>query len=247
MTRLLRRHDPILPLTQEPFEPGWVGFACVLIRREVVDSVGLLDDDFFMYFEDLDYCVRATRAGWKILYWPAARIVHIHGASSGSDQGRGLATSCASLLLRVARPLLRQVLRPSRAMACELPVSPGPHGFGSRGNSWAARPNSATTRAWTSGSTRGNPLRSRQGIARRWAERRGEPPPSHDAPLPRGDRNLNPRGLGLVALVFEDYRTHDRKLLEPGFVAIAVHRFGNARMDIRSRFLRALPDGCSIA
>lgn len=64
-------------------------------------------------------------------------------------------------------------------------------------------------------------------------------PPSHDAPLPKGDRNENPPGLGLLALVAEDYRTHGRRLLEPGFVAVAVHRFGNARMGIRSRLLRA--------
>ena len=65
------------------------------------------------------------------------------------------------------------------------------------------------------------------------------PPPSHDQPLPEGDRNENPPGLGLLGLVAEDYRTHDRKLLEPGFVAIAVHRFGNARMGVRPALLRA--------
>jgi len=63
--------------------------------------------------------------------------------------------------------------------------------------------------------------------------------PSHDVPLPRGDRDLNPGGIGLLALVAEDYRTHDRKLLEPGFLAIALHRFGNARMGVRIKLLRA--------
>ena len=63
--------------------------------------------------------------------------------------------------------------------------------------------------------------------------------PSHDAPLPKGDRNENPRGIGLFALLAEDYRTHDRSLLEPGFWAIAVHRFGNARMGVRIKLIRA--------
>ena len=63
--------------------------------------------------------------------------------------------------------------------------------------------------------------------------------PSHDAPFPKGDRNGNPRGIGLFALLAEDYRTHDRKLFEPGFWAIALHRFGNARMGVRLRLLRA--------
>jgi serine O-acetyltransferase len=65
------------------------------------------------------------------------------------------------------------------------------------------------------------------------------PPPTHDAPLPTGDRDENPRGVGLLRLLAEDYRTHDRKLLEPGFVAVAVHRLGNARMGVRWSLLRA--------
>jgi serine O-acetyltransferase len=62
--------------------------------------------------------------------------------------------------------------------------------------------------------------------------------PSHEAPLPAGDRNENPRGIGLLALLAEDYRTHDRHLLEPGFLAVAAHRLGNARMAIRPFLLR---------
>jgi serine O-acetyltransferase len=50
---------------------------------------------------------------------------------------------------------------------------------------------------------------------------------------------MNPPGIGFWALVAEDYRTHDRHLLEPGFLAIAVHRLGNARMGVRSKVLRA--------
>lgn len=61
----------------------------------------------------------------------------------------------------------------------------------------------------------------------------------HDAPLPAGDHNQNPRGLGLLALLREDLRTHDGGWLEPGFVAVVVHRLGNARMDVRPRLLRA--------
>ena len=53
-----------------------------------------------------------------------------------------------------------------------------------------------------------------------------------------GDRNQNPPGIGLLELIPEDFRTHDRNLFEPGFWAVAIHRLGNARMDIRPRFLR---------
>ena len=82
VTRLMRRFDPALPPTTEPMEPDWVGFASVLVRREVFDVVGLLDEGYFMYFEDVDFCRRARRAGWKILYWPQAKVVHLGGGTS---------------------------------------------------------------------------------------------------------------------------------------------------------------------
>ncbi|UHQ54914.1 MULTISPECIES: serine O-acetyltransferase [Microbulbifer] len=59
------------------------------------------------------------------------------------------------------------------------------------------------------------------------------------APLPRGDRNCNPEGIGFWALVREDFVTHDRDWLSQGFWSVFCHRFGNWRMGVRSRFLRA--------
>jgi len=66
-----------------------------------------------------------------------------------------------------------------------------------------------------------------------------DPPPSHDAPAAKGDRNQNPRGIGLRQLIAEDFRTHDRMLSEPGFWVVALHRLANARMDVRPRAVRA--------
>jgi N-acetylglucosaminyl-diphospho-decaprenol L-rhamnosyltransferase len=65
-----------------PVEVDWLGFAFVLIRREVIEQVGLLDEGYFMYYEDMDYCRRVRQAGWKILHWPDAKIVHFLGGSS---------------------------------------------------------------------------------------------------------------------------------------------------------------------
>jgi len=59
---------------------------------------------------------------------------------------------------------------------------------------------------------------------------------TEDTGLGRGNRN--PRGIGLLKLLREDYETHDSSVLEPGFWAVAVHRLGNARMDIAPRMLR---------
>jgi len=60
--------------------------------------------------------------------------------------------------------------------------------------------------------------------------------PSHAAPIPDGSLNANPEGIGLLALIAEDFRTHDSKLTEPGFWAVAVHRLGNARMAVKRPF-----------
>ncbi|RXT04589.1 glycosyltransferase family 2 protein [Ammoniphilus sp. CFH 90114] len=56
--------------------------AFMLLRREVIDQVGPLDEDFFMYGEDIDWCYRIKQAGWKIRYYPKAIILHLKRASS---------------------------------------------------------------------------------------------------------------------------------------------------------------------
>lgn len=81
ITKLLKSFDVPLPVSESPMEPDWLSFACALIRREVVDRIGLMDEGYFMYREDNDYCRRAQDAGWKILYWPQARVVHLRGGS----------------------------------------------------------------------------------------------------------------------------------------------------------------------
>ena len=57
--------------------------ACMLIRREAVDQVGPLDEAFFLFSEETDWCRRFTQAGWKVLFYPGAECVHVGGASHG--------------------------------------------------------------------------------------------------------------------------------------------------------------------
>ncbi len=56
--------------------------SCILLRREVLDKVGLLDESFFMYSEEIDLCRRVHEAGWKLAWSPRAEIVHYGGAST---------------------------------------------------------------------------------------------------------------------------------------------------------------------
>ncbi|MEO8376873.1 MAG: glycosyltransferase, partial [Candidatus Sumerlaeota bacterium] len=60
---------------EKPFEGDWMAGACFCIRRKVVDQVGYFDESMH-YFEDVDWCWRAKRGGWKIAFCPSARIIH---------------------------------------------------------------------------------------------------------------------------------------------------------------------------
>jgi N-acetylglucosaminyl-diphospho-decaprenol L-rhamnosyltransferase len=82
ITRLLRRWDIPIPVCEDPISCDWVSFASALLRREVVEKVGLLDEGYYLYFDDADYCRLARRAGYQVLYWPRARVVHLRGKSN---------------------------------------------------------------------------------------------------------------------------------------------------------------------
>lgn len=58
----------------------------MLVRREAIDEVGLMDDGYFMYYEDTDWCYRFAKAGWKMVFWPEAAILHIEGGSGSTKQ-----------------------------------------------------------------------------------------------------------------------------------------------------------------
>ncbi len=62
----------------------------MIVRREVFEAIGLLDDRYFLYFEETDFCRRARGAGWPCWYVPEARVVHLVGQSSGVDRPRML-------------------------------------------------------------------------------------------------------------------------------------------------------------
>lgn len=59
---------------------------CMLIKREVIEKVGMLPDEYFMYFEDVDFCVKVQEAGYKIVYEPKAVIYHKVGISGGGEE-----------------------------------------------------------------------------------------------------------------------------------------------------------------
>lgn len=60
----------------------WVSGACLMIKREVVDAIGPLDEDFWLYTEETDWCYRARAAGWDVLLVPQAQVYHLARAAS---------------------------------------------------------------------------------------------------------------------------------------------------------------------
>jgi GT2 family glycosyltransferase len=118
------------------YEVDWVGGACLMARRQALHEVGLLDESFFMYSEEVDWCLRMRQRGWKVYYLETAEVVHLGGGSARRAsaaqltrlyesklrffrkhhgglqtrllQGGLLAASCASLARRAAAyPLQR--------------------------------------------------------------------------------------------------------------------------------------------
>ncbi len=67
--------------TKIPRDVDWVSGVCLVTRREVIEKIGVLDDHFFMYFEDIDFCYRAKDAGWRVCYVPSPQILHDRGTS----------------------------------------------------------------------------------------------------------------------------------------------------------------------
>lgn len=78
LPRRMRKYRLTRPDTNEPQPVDWVTGAFVGFRRELFDAVGGFDEDYFMYYEDVDFCLRARRAGFPSYFLPAAEAVHLN-------------------------------------------------------------------------------------------------------------------------------------------------------------------------
>ncbi len=129
----------------EPFPIDHPLGAAMMIRRETLDDVGLFDEGYWMYAEEVDWCYRCREAGWAIWQVPAARVVHVGGASSAQFRSRSF------IALHRSRARFERKWR-----------SPAHRRWYSRiirlGMTWAAL---GTWRAWWSGAVSRSELRSR--------------------------------------------------------------------------------------
>jgi N-acetylglucosaminyl-diphospho-decaprenol L-rhamnosyltransferase len=82
ITRALQSYTVPIEPPEDHSRIEWLSFAAVMVRRDVIEDIGFLDEGFFMYFEDTDYCRRAKMADWGLMVWPQAIVIHLHGMSS---------------------------------------------------------------------------------------------------------------------------------------------------------------------
>lgn len=88
VSRLLARATVLRRMTAVATPVDWVPGASMVVRRAVFDAIGLMDDAYFLYFEETDFCLAARRAGWATWYLPDASVIHIAGQSTGLTDSR---------------------------------------------------------------------------------------------------------------------------------------------------------------
>jgi N-acetylglucosaminyl-diphospho-decaprenol L-rhamnosyltransferase len=83
VTKLLSAWNVDFPKSDNSCLVDWVSGASMIMRRTMVDEIGVLDEDLYTYFDDLDICLRASRARWETWFVPQSRVIHLEGASTG--------------------------------------------------------------------------------------------------------------------------------------------------------------------
>jgi N-acetylglucosaminyl-diphospho-decaprenol L-rhamnosyltransferase len=83
VTKALSRWAILDPMDGTETRVDWVPGASLMVKREVFNAVGLMDEHYFLYYEETDFCLQARRAGWDCWYVPTSRVFHVAGASTG--------------------------------------------------------------------------------------------------------------------------------------------------------------------
>jgi hypothetical protein len=244
VSRMLHKRVVAPPPQMSACRTDWVAGASVMIRREVFDAIGLLDEGYFLYYEEVDFCRRAARAGWSCWYVPASRVIHLVGQSSGVTDVSRRAQRRPAYWFASRRRYFRKHLGLLRTVMADAAWAGGYATWRVRRMA-QRKPSAEPARllrdfVWNAIGLAGEPARrvfsTPLGAEK---ERRAVSPAKREKPAGmRGDRNLNPEGIALFALLREDLATHGNRILEQGFWALAVHRLGNARMSIRPAPLR---------
>ncbi len=125
VSKLLSRYVMWQPVTDEQVPADWVAGASMMIRREVLDAIGLLDEGYYTYFDDIDYCFVARKHGWPTWYVPQSRIVHLVGKTTRvTDRSVGNPRT-PEYYYAARRRFFTKNLHPLHAAACDLAFAVG--------------------------------------------------------------------------------------------------------------------------
>jgi GT2 family glycosyltransferase len=83
VSKLLAKWALVHTMSDQQCQVDWLPGASMLIRREVFESIGLMDEGYFLYYEETDFCLQTKRADWECWYVPESRVMHIAGQSTG--------------------------------------------------------------------------------------------------------------------------------------------------------------------
>lgn len=102
-----------------PRKVGWVVGAFFMIRRRTMEEIGCLDDGYFLYFEEIAYCLAAHRAYWDVVFFPHSSVIHLGGQSTLTTPGRISSSGRQSLAIRIASEVryYRTCYGPARLLA----------------------------------------------------------------------------------------------------------------------------------
>lgn len=90
LSKLMQRHKVARRMGDHAEQVDWLAGASMMVRRSVFESIGLLDEEYFLYYEETDFCLQAFRAGWTCWYVPSSRVMHIAGGSTGVTSRDGV-------------------------------------------------------------------------------------------------------------------------------------------------------------
>lgn len=120
VSRLLHGYLTRQPEFLAPTQTDWVAGASMIVRRQVFQSVGLLDESYFTYFDDIDFCQGARTHGWVTWYVPESRIIHLVGRTTGVTAKGAQSRRKPSYYYVARRRYLTKHLHPVRALSCDL-------------------------------------------------------------------------------------------------------------------------------
>ena len=226
LSKLLGNPVVALPLPDAPAEVEWISGTCMLIRTAVFEQIGLFDEGFFLYFEEVDFCRRTRAAGWKAVCLPQASVTHLGSVSTGMGDN--------------ARPMPRYWFDSRRryflkhhgrryAMLSDVSWASG-FFIGELKRRALRRPSWSPPRMFrdfvrhsVSNLIKGDPIArvADDGAAGAAASREDTRPPE---------------ALGTLELLAEDFATFDRDPSQPGLWAVVAHRLGR-----RAAASQALP------